>query len=40
MKAVENAKGIVHIINSDHEGGKKLDGLGGVAGILRYRMEF
>lgn len=40
MKFVDNAKGNVHIINSDHEGGKKLNSLGGVGGILRYKIEY
>lgn len=40
MKAVEKSKGIVRIINSDNEPGQKLDGLGGVAGILRYKLKY
>lgn len=40
MKAVEKSNGVVRIINSDNEPGQKLDGLGGVAGILRYRLEY
>ncbi len=38
MKDAEAVNGEVHIINSEHNGGKKLDGLGGVAAILRYKM--
>jgi protein pelota len=38
MKEADNAGGNVHIISADHEGGKKLDGLGGIAAILRYKM--
>jgi protein pelota len=33
---VENMGGSVTIINSEHEGGKKLKSLGGVAALLRY----
>ena len=36
MKTVEATKGIVHIISADHEGGKRLNGLGGIGAILRY----
>lgn len=36
MQTVEDCKGEVHIINSDNEAGKKLDGLGGIAALLRY----
>ena len=37
MKLVDTMKGSIHIIGSDHEGGKKLDGLGGIAAIVRYK---
>ncbi|PIN79123.1 mRNA surveillance protein pelota [Candidatus Woesearchaeota archaeon CG10_big_fil_rev_8_21_14_0_10_34_8] len=40
MKDVDTAKGNVHIISSDHEGGKKLDGLGGIAALLRYKVNY
>ncbi len=33
----EKKKAEVHIISSDHEGGQKLDGLGGIAALLRYK---
>ncbi len=36
MKTVDNMQGIIHIISVEHESGKKLHGLGGIAGILRY----
>ncbi len=39
MRAVEGARGKVHIISADHEGGKKLNGLGGVAALLRYKIK-
>jgi protein pelota len=38
LKSVDTAKGTITIVSSDHEGGKKLDGLGGIAGILRYKI--
>jgi protein pelota len=38
LKNTESLKGEVHIISSHHEGGKKLDGLGGIAGITRYKL--
>ncbi len=36
MRLVEKSKGRVHIISSNHEGGKKLDGIGGIAALLRF----
>ena len=38
LKIVDNQKGEVHIISSDHDAGKKLDGIGGIGAILRYRI--
>jgi protein pelota len=38
MKTTDKMKGEIHIIGSEHEGGKKLDGLGGIAAILRYKI--
>jgi protein pelota len=40
MKTAEKNNGAVRIINSDNEPGQKLDGLGGVAGILRYKLNY
>jgi protein pelota len=40
MKIVDNIKGDIHIINSEFEAGKKLDGLGGVGAILRYKVSY
>ena len=40
MKSVDNAKGDVVIISSEHEAGKKLNGLGGIAAILRYKINY
>lgn len=36
MRQVEQCSGEIIIINSNHTPGKQLDGLGGIAGILRY----
>jgi len=40
LKTTESIKGEVNIISSDHDGGKKLDGLGGVGAILRYKLNY
>jgi protein pelota len=40
MKSIDNAKGDISIISSEHEAGKKLDGLGGIAAILRYKINY
>ena len=39
MKQVDSMQGEIHLISSDHEGGKRLDGLGGVGAILRYKVN-
>ncbi len=39
MKLADSSKGEVHLIGSNHEGGKILDGLGGIAGILRFKIK-
>lgn len=36
MDMVENMKGDVMVVSSEHEGGKQLESLGGMAAILRY----
>ena len=38
MDMVENMKGDVMVISSEHEGGKQLESLGGMAAILRYEI--
>ena len=38
MDMVENMKGEVMVISSEHEGGKQLESLGGLAAILRYEI--
>lgn len=40
MKTVDDTKGEIHIISSEFEAGKKLDGLGGIGAILRYKMNY
>jgi len=40
MKAAESAKGDVYIINSENDAGKKLDGLGGIGALLRYKINY
>ncbi len=38
MKMVEGSKGEVVIISSKHDAGKKLEGIGGIGAILRYKI--
>jgi protein pelota len=38
FRLVSEAKAKVKIISHEHEGGKKLDGLGGIGAILRFRI--
>jgi len=40
MKIVDSMKGSINIISSEHEGGKKLSGLGGIGAILRYKLSY
>ena len=40
MKITDSMKGTIKIISSEHEGGKKLNGLGGIAAILRYKLNY
>lgn len=40
MKTVERAQGQVHIISGDNEAGKKLNSLGSIAAILRFKVEY
>lgn len=39
MDMVENMKGEVMVISSEHDGGKQLESLGGIAAILRYSLS-
>jgi protein pelota len=38
MKLADRSKGKVWIISSEHEGGRKLQGLGGIGALLRYKL--
>ncbi len=38
MKSVDQSSGNITIVSSDHEGGHKLDGLGGIGALLRYKL--
>ncbi len=39
MQVAEKMGGIVHLINAGHEAGKQLQNLGGIAGLLRFRIQ-
>lgn len=39
MREVEKSHGEVHIISTEHEAGKRLHGLGGIAALLRYNLK-
>ncbi len=40
LKQVDSCSGKVEIISSEHNGGKKLDGIGGIAALTRYKGNF
>ena len=40
MKQVNSLQGKIHILSSKNDSGKKVDGLGGIAAILRYKLEW
>lgn len=40
LKNTESMKGNVIIISSEHEGGKKLDGLSGIGALLKYKLSY
>ena len=39
LKTVEDSKGEFVVVSSMHEAGRRLESLGGIAAILRYRMS-
>ncbi len=39
MRSVEDARGRVTVVSELHEGGKKLESLGGMAALLRYKVQ-
>ncbi len=40
MRMVDQTKGDVFIISEEHDAGKRLHGLGGIGGILRYKLSY
>jgi protein pelota len=40
MKSAESMKGQVLIVSTAHEAGKRLEGLGGIAALLRYKLSY
>jgi protein pelota len=40
MKRVDQSQGEITIISALHDGGKRLDGLGGIGALLRYRLSY
>ena len=40
MRSVDTNKGTIIIVSSEHDGGQKLDGIGGIGALLRYGMNF
>ncbi len=38
LKLVDSQQGKIHLLSSEHEGGRKLNGLGGIAALLRYKL--
>jgi len=40
MKQVEKTKGEIHIISTEHEAGKRLQGLKGLGAILRFKLKY
>ncbi|MDP3990003.1 MAG: mRNA surveillance protein pelota [archaeon] len=40
LKLVDSTDGKIHLLSSQEDSGKTIDGLGGIAGILRYKLEW
>ena len=40
MRTADKSDTSIHIVSSENEGGKKLDGLGGIGAILRYKLNY
>jgi len=40
MKLADRTKAEIVIISSEHSGGKQLDGIGGIAALLRYKLSY
>ncbi len=39
MRVADRSGALIHIISGEHDGGRKLDGLGGIAALLRYKLN-
>jgi protein pelota len=39
MRQVEEKSGHITVVSTEHEAGNKLDGLGGIAALLRYAIS-
>lgn len=40
LKHVDSLQAEIHILSSEQEAGRRVDGLGGIAALLRYKMEW
>ncbi|MBW2986177.1 mRNA surveillance protein pelota [Candidatus Woesearchaeota archaeon] len=40
MKSADKNRAGIHIISVEHAGGKKLEGLGGIAALLRFKLSY
>ena len=40
LKLIDSTDGKIHLLSSQDDSGKTVDGLGGIAGILRYKLEW
>lgn len=40
MRHIDALQGEIHILSSEQETGKRIDGLGGIAALLRYKMNW
>lgn len=40
MRHTDKQQGTITIISGEHKGGKKLDGIGGIAALLRYKLSY
>lgn len=40
LKTIDVLQGKIHLLSSDNESGKRLDGLGGIAALLRYKASW
>ena len=40
MRSVDDQRGVVFLVSSSNPAGKKLDGIGGIAALLRYKFTY